>query len=87
MKNLCSRRVWRGCGSLDVLGRPMTSLDMTPPAAAQGANRFERFKNFERYLDKYPEWKKQVSFHVFEGIAHKEDLCYPDSALLDFVFE
>ena len=87
MKNLCSRRVWRGCGSLDVLGRPKTSLDMTPPAVAQGANRYERFKNFERYLDKYPEWKKQVSFHVFEGIAHKEGLCYPDPALLDFVFE
>ena len=78
---------WRGCGSLDILGRPKTSLDMTPPAAAQGANRYERFRNFERYLDKYPEWKKQVSFHVFEGIAHKEDLCYPDPALLDFVFE
>ena len=87
MKNLCSRRVWRGCGSLDILGRPRTSLDMTPPAVAQGENRYERFKNFERYLDKYPEWKKQVSFHVFEGIAHKEDLCYPDPALLDFVFE
>lgn len=87
MRNLCSRRVWRGCGSIDVLGRPKTSLDITPPAAAQGANRFERFKNFERYLERYPEWRKQVSFHVFEGIGHKENLCYPDPALLDFVFE
>jgi pimeloyl-ACP methyl ester carboxylesterase len=87
MRNLCSLRVWRGCGSMDVLGRPETSLDMTPPAAVQGANRFQRFKNFERYLEKYPEWRKQVSFHVFEGIGHKEDLCYPDPALLDFVFE
>ena len=87
MKNLCSRRVWRGCGSLDILGRPKTSLDMTPPAVAQGANRYERFKSFQRYLDKYPEWKKQVSFHVFEGIGHKECLCFPDPALLDFVFE
>ena len=51
------------------------------------SNRFQRFKNFERYLEKYPEWRKQVSFHVFEGIGHKEDLCYPDPALLDFVFE
>ena len=87
MKNLCSRRVWRGCGSLDVLGRPKTSLDMTPPAVAQGANRYERFKSFARYLDRYPDWKKQVSFHVFECIAHKEDPCYADPALLDFVFE
>ena len=87
MRNLCSRRVWRGCGSLDVKGRPETSLDMTPPAARQGANRFERFKNFERYLARFPEWKKQVSFHVFKGIGHKEDLCYPDKAVLDFVFQ
>ena len=85
MANLCSRRVWRGCGSQDILGRPQTSLDMTTPAAAQGKNRFERFRNFERYLDKYPEWKKQVSFHVFEGVGHKEDICYADPALLDFV--
>jgi len=87
MKNLCSRRVWRGCGSRDVLGRPKTSLDITPPAVAQGANRYERFMNFKSYLDKYPEWKKQVTFHVFEGVAHTEDICYPDTALLDFVFE
>ncbi len=86
MRNLCARRVWRGCGSLDIQGRPHDALDMTPPAVAQGANRFERFKNFARYLDAYPEWKKQVSFHVFEGIAHKETLCYPDPVVLDFVF-
>ena len=86
MRNLCSRRVWRGCGSLDIEGRPYTSLDMTPPAVAQGANRFERFKSFARYLDAYPEWKRQVSFHVFEGVSHKEALCYPDPAVLDFIF-
>ena len=85
MANLCSRRVWRGCGSQDVLGRPQTSLDMTPPAAAQGKNRFERFKDFERYLGRYPEWKRQVSFHVFEGVGHKEDICYADPILLDFI--
>ena len=87
MRNLCSRRVWRGCGSLDIEGRPHTSLDMTPPAVAQGANRFERFKSFARYLDSYPEWRKQVSFHVFEGISHKEALCYPSSAVIDFIFK
>ena len=86
MRNLCSRRVWRGCGSLDVAGRPFTALDMSPPAVAQGANRLERFRSFARYLDAYPEWKRQVSFHVFEGIAHKETLCYPDPVVLDFVF-
>ncbi len=86
MRNLCGRRVWRGCGSLDVQGRPFTALDMSPPAVAQGGNRLERFRNFARYLDAYPEWKKQVTFHVFEGVAHKETLCYPDPVVLDFVF-
>ena len=86
MANLCSRRVWRGCGSLDVKGRPYTSLDMTPPAVLQGTNRLERFRSFQKYLDRYPEWKKHVSFHVFEGIGHQETLCYPDPVVLDFVF-
>jgi hypothetical protein len=87
MKNLCSRRVWRGCGSRDILGRPKTALDMAAPAVAQGANRFERFRNFERYLDQYPDWKKQVSFRVFEGVGHKAGPCYSDPELIDFVFE
>lgn len=86
MRNLCSRRVWRGCGSLDVQGRPFTALDTSPPAVAQGENRLARFNNFARYLEAFPEWKRQVSFHVFEGVAHNEALCYPDPVLLDFVF-
>ena len=86
MRDLCARRVWRGCGSLDVEGRPFTALDMSPPAVAQGANRLERFRNFARYLDAFPNWKRQVSFHIFEGVAHKETLCYPDPVVLDFVF-
>ena len=86
MRNLCGRRVWRGCGSRDVDGRPFTALDMSPPAIAQGVNRLERFRNFARYLDAFPEWKRQVSFHVFEGIAHKEVLCYPDPVVLNFIF-
>ena len=67
-------------------GVKVVYMDMAPPAVMQGANRIERFRNFEKYLDKFPEWKKQVSFHVFEGVGHKEDLCYPDPAVLDFVF-
>ena len=38
------------------------------------------------YLDAYPEGKRQTSFHVFEGIGHKEDLAYPTKEVLDFVF-
>lgn len=86
MANLCSRRVWRGCGSEDTQGRPHTALDMTPPALLQGVNRFERFKSFERYLEDFPAWKRQVSFHVFEGLGHKEDKAYPDPVVMKFIF-
>ena len=86
MKNLCSRRVWRGCGSKDTLGRPHTALDMTPAAVRQGKNRLERFRSFEKYLDAYPDWKRQTSFHVFDGIGHQEVLAYPAKEVLDFVF-
>lgn len=86
MRNLCSRRVWRGCGAEDTLGRPHTALDMTPPAVLQGQNRLERFRGFEKYLEAYPEWKRQCSFHVFENIGHNEVLAYPTKQVLDFVF-
>lgn len=86
MKNLCSRRVWRGCGDKDTLGRPHTALDMTPAAARQGGNRFERFRNFEKYLESYPDWKRQTSFHVFKGLGHNEVIAYPSKEVLDFVF-
>ena len=59
---------------------------MTARQAGRLLNRLERFRSFAHYLDAYPEWKRQVSFHVFEGIAHKETLCYPDPVVLDFVF-
>ena len=88
MKNLCSRHVWRGCGSLDNFETPKGAFrDKLPHTVEQGANRLERFKYFERYIDKYPEWKKCVSFHVIEGAAHKTLPCYLEPALLDFLFE
>ena len=87
MRNLTSRRVWRGCGSADTKGRPQTALDITPCAVRQGENRYARFKSFERYLEKYPDWKRMVSFHTFEGLGHDECRAYPDPALLDFVFK
>ena len=60
---------------------------MTPPAVRQGTNRLERFRSFQKYLDRYPAWKRQSSFHVFAGIGHQEDLAYPTKDVLDFVFE
>ena len=59
---------------------------MTPAAVRQGKNRLERFRSFEKYLDAYPDWKRQTSFHVFDGIGHQEVLAYPAKEVLDFVF-
>lgn len=87
MANLTSRRVWRGCGSKDVLGRPHTSLDSCAEAMAQGVNRFDRFNNFRKYLEGFPEWSKQVSFYVFEGLGHKSAVAHRDPAFIAFALE
>ena len=85
LANLSSRRVWRGCGKADVKGMPITSLDSCPEAMAQGANRYERFRNFEKYLKRYPSWAKQVSFHAFENLGHQGNVAYADPALIEFI--
>ncbi len=87
LANLSSRRVWRGCGTEDVLGVPYTALDSCPEAMAQGPNRYMRFRNFERYVARYPEWAARVSFHAFAGIGHKTVLAHTDPAFIAFVVE
>ena len=85
MANLTSRRVWRGCGAKDVLGRPFTSLDSCAEAMMQGTNRYDRFQHFAEYLMSYPAWQKQVSFHTFPHIGHKTVIAHSDPAFVDFV--
>jgi len=82
--NLSSRRVWYGCGVDDVKGKPFTSLDSTPEAMLQGANRFERFLNLEKYLKKFPEWAKMASFTPIPGIAHNGEKAYTYPPLVRF---
>jgi pimeloyl-ACP methyl ester carboxylesterase len=85
MKNLSSRRVWRGCGTRDVKTRPHTLLDISPAAMSQGENRYTRFLNFEKYLKRYPSWAKQVTFHSFEGLGHANSRAHSDPAFIKFV--
>ena len=82
MRNLCSRRCWKACGDRDV---KESGLDMTQWGMMQGMNRYERFRNMEKYLDRYPAWKANVSFHTFEGMAHEGGRAYQDSTLLEFI--
>ena len=84
MKNLSSRRVWRGCGTADVKTRPHTPLDMSPAAMRQGGNRYARFLNFEKYLKRYPAWAEKVSFHSFEGLGHNNVGAHCDPSFIKF---
>lgn len=83
--NLCSRRVWFGCGDLDVKKRPQTSLDGTPEARAQGENRYDRFLRFRDYLGRFPDWNRQVSFHILRGLGHEYVRAYAQPELVGFL--
>lgn len=82
LENLSSRCVWRACGTEDVKSG---GLDNSPAAMAQGANRYERFRNFEAYLKKYPGWAKQVSFHALEGLGHKSIRAQTEKTFIEYV--
>ena len=81
LANLSSRRVWRGCGTLDVTPG---ALDKSPEAMMQGINRYDRFRNFQEYIKAFPGWAKQVSFHDIPGVGHSGKT-FEDPNLLDFV--
>ena len=84
LKNLSSRRQWNACGKADVLKRPLTSLDSTPEAQAQGENRFDRFLKFRDYVKGFPEWSRQSSFHVFDSLGHEYKRAFADPDLVRF---
>lgn len=82
MKNLSSRTVFCGCGDKDVAGR---ALDATPEAMSQGVNRYDRYLNFIRHTEQWPEWNRNLTFHTFEGIAHEASKAYSDPVLLNYL--
>ncbi len=84
LENLSSRRVWRACGTADV---KKGALDVCPAAMAQGPNRYERFRNLEKYLKKYPKWAKQVSFRDLPDVGHNSRPAYSDSGFVDYVLK
>ena len=81
LNNLSRRRVWRACGTEDVLGK---ALDVYPAAMQQGKNRYERFRSFEEYLKQFPEWAKQVSFHAIKGIGHESKVAHTEKVFIDY---
>lgn len=81
LRNLASRRVWRGCGTADT--KP-GALDVSPLAVRQGENRYARYRNFQAYLKDFPAWAKQVSFHDIPGVGHSGKV-WEDPELLAFI--
>lgn len=87
LRNLASRRQWNACGRKDVLKKPLTSLDDTPQAQAQGENRYDRFLNFRTYVKGFPNWDRQSSFHTFEALGHEYTRAFADPAIIAFCCE
>ena len=81
MANLAARRVWRGCGTEDV--KP-GALDKSPVAVKQGKNRYDRYRNFQRYVGGYPDWNARLSFHDIPGVGHSGKV-FEDPALLAYI--
>ena len=81
LANRSSRRVWRGCGTADVTPG---ALDKSPDAMKQGQNRYDRYLNFKTYIQSFPGWAKQVSFHDIPGIGHSGKV-FNDPDLLAYI--
>ncbi len=81
--NLSSRTVVYACGSADVSVRG--ALDKTPPAMAQGINRYDRFLRQMSHIEAFPSWRAKAIFHVFGGMAHDWRGAYARKELVEFV--
>jgi hypothetical protein len=60
-------------------------LDVHGEANAQGANRFERFKNFQSYIATFPQLKGHFRFVTLAGKPHG-GTCYANEPFFDLVF-
>lgn len=80
--NLSRHRVWRGCGTLD---NKISKSTNNVWAVRQGTSRYNRFRNFEKYIKAFPEWNEKVTFHDMPGAGHATVQVYRDKGLLDFI--
>lgn len=66
--NLMNRQVVYLVGSRD--NSNDENLSTNPAAMIQGANRFERWNNYRRYVQMFPVWTKSSRFVPVEGVTH-----------------
>jgi hypothetical protein len=61
-------------------------LDVSCMANLQGPNRYERFKNYNRYTERFPGWDKNSIFHGVEGVGHSAEGMFQSSEARDVMF-
>ena len=82
LSRLASRYCLCFCGTDD---RAKEWLDMHEAAMTQGANRYERFLNFRRHVDGFPQLKGHLVFAEVKGKQHG-GACYENPAFIKLVF-
>lgn len=83
LANYCARNTLFLCGDRDC--QRGGGLAVGSAADAQGQNRFERFKNFSRYVKLFPEWAKSCCFLPVPSVGHSEFGCYKHPAVLKII--
>ncbi len=73
LKNIKSRHIVCVCGTADTGSK---NLSMNPRAVRQGANRYERFKNFRNHISTFKELKNSFEFFEVEGVGHDSGGCW-----------
>lgn len=82
LNRLASRYCLCFCGTED---RAREWLDMQEAAMTQGANRYERFLNFRKHVEGFPQLKGHLVFVEVEGKKHG-GACYENPAFIKLVF-
>lgn len=68
MRNLSQRGLLCFCGTEDVLEE---NLSMSPGAMLQGKNRYERFENYRKHIQRFPKLANAVKFVEVPGAGHE----------------
>ena len=81
IRNLAQRGLLCFCGTDDVLTADLT---MSPGAMLQGKNRYERFKNYRAYIQRFPKLVNAVRFVEIPGAGH-EGRCWDIPEVINLV--
>ena len=63
------------------------SLSTSPPSMLQGANRYDRWEKFQRYVGLFPEWRARAVFAEVLGAGHLSAKMFDSRAARKAMFE